>query len=1078
MGCLVPIRARLRYNDSVPPHQGGPGDFRLGEWLVRPSHGRLTGPAGEVQLEPRAMEVLVYLAENFEQVVSRQQIIDAVWRQEFVSDATLSGAVAKLRRAFGDDARNPRLIETLSKRGYRLLVRPVGELEMAYRPGGDARGRGHAGAVADAGSRPAAAVALAEPAASVTPFPEVRADPDRPVFVARQAELARLDGWLQRALDGSGRVAFVTGEAGTGKTALLQELVRRAADSHQDLVAAVGVCSAQTGIGDAYAPWRQLLALLTGDVESGAASGSMLAGLGRRLWRTAPIAAEAITASGRDLIGTLVPGAALLTRSEAAVPPDASWLGPLRELVQRKASLPPDAALQQAAVFMQVARVLGAVARRRPLLLVMEDLHWADAGSIALLFHLGREIAAHRVLVLGSYRPTDVALGRSGERHPLEPVVAELRGRHGRMTVELGRVADRGFVDALIDSEPNRLGENFREHLFRQTAGHALFTVESLRAMQDREMLARDSRGRWVQAEGLDWTALPERVEGVIAARIERLSDELRELLTIASVEGEDFSAEVVARVRDEDARDTIRRLSRELETRHRLVRAQGIRSLSAGRLSLFGFSHVLFQRYLYNTLNEVERTQIHHDIGGALEILYGDDTEEIAPQLAHHFEQAGVIDRAIHFLHQAGVRANRMTAHHEAIRHLERALELLGTLPPSPERDARELELRLALQIPLVALSSWANARAGDEALRSHQLAEKIGDPVQLARVLIQVGAFEGSTVSIPRAIATGERILALAEAHDDDAVRVLANLLLGWVTSMGGNLERGHGHLEEVQRRYDPARHHALALHGGIDPGVAGGSHPMWLLPIMGHLDTAVRQKADALELAERLGHPHSLAFARSMAVYPHLSRQEFDQAWEEVRAFGAIIESHGFAHYQPTCRYFSGVLHLATGQPVRAVELIAGAVERHDQMKNKTAMATWLGFLARAHHAVGDCRKALAVLDRAAELVTSFGEEYARPEILLCRAAVLLETDGAPAAELCLLEALEVARAQQARLHELHAATELARLWHSQGRSREARELLAPVYGWFTEGLDTAPLEEARTLLDDLGGADQNE
>jgi tetratricopeptide (TPR) repeat protein len=1021
------------------------------------------------------MEVLLYLAEHAEQVVSRRQILDAVWRQEFVSDATLSGTIAKLRRALADDARRPCYIETLSKRGYRLLVRPAEDLEQSHSSGSAVRNRGSGDATPAGGAGPAAAVAVTQPSASVTSFPELRAGTERPVFVKREAELTRLDRLLEKALAGEGRIAFVTGEAGTGKTALIQEFVRRAGDADDDLVVAAGISSAQTGTGDAYAPWRQLLALLTGDVESGLASGTMLAGLGRRVWRTAPITAEAVTVFGRDLVGTLIPGAAMLTRVQAAAPVGVNWLPQLRELVQLKASLPPDAALQQGAVFMQVARVLAAVARRRPLLLVLEDLHWADAGSIAMLFHLSREITSHRILALGSYRTTDVALGRGGERHPLEPMVAELRGRQSQLMIELGEVGDRAFVDALVDCEPNRLGEEFRRRLFQQTAGHALFTVETLRSLQERDMIARDPEGRWVESEYLDWTALPERVEGVIGARIERLSEPLRELLAVAGVEGETFTAEVVALVRNESTRATIRRLSRELETRHRLVRARGVRARNDDRLSMFGFSHVLYQRYLYAGLNEVERAQLHMDVGSALEELWGDDTEEVAPQLARHFEVARDINRAVHYLHQAGVRANNMTAHGEAIGHLKRALGLLSELTASPQRDARELELRLALQIPLVALSGWAHDRSGQEAIKSRQLAERIGDPGQLARVLLQVGAYEGSTIDLSRAIATGERILELAEAQDDDAARVLANLLLGWVTSMSGNLERGRGHLEEIQKRYDPVRHHALALHGGIDPGVGGLSHPMWVLSIMGHLDEAVRCKDDALELARRLGHPHSLAFARSMTAYPHLGRREFDQAREEVEAFGVIIEDHGFEHYRPTFQYLSGILHLGAGQQKEAVELITGAVEGHERMGVKTAMAAWLGSLARVHYAAGEHRQALEALDRADQLVTSFGEEFARPEILQNRAEIAIAMGDGAAAEGCYTEAIETARSQRAKLHELNSAVGLARLWRERGRCRQAHDLLAPIFGWFTEGLDTGPLVEARTLLGELA---QNE
>lgn len=1045
---------------------------------MRPSLGRLIGPEGEVQLEPRAMEVLVYLAENFEQVVSRQRIIEAVWRQEFVSDATLSGAIAKVRRAFGDDARSPRYVETLSKRGYRLLVRPVNELELVPRPDGDARGLGRAGAAAEGESRPAAAVALAEPAATVTPFPEVRADPGRPVFVAREAELARLDSMLEQAIAGTGRVAFVTGEAGTGKTALLQELVRRAGDAHPELVAAVGVCSAQTGIGDAYSPWRQLLALLTGDVESGVASGSMMAGLGRRLWRTAPIAAEAVLTSGRDLVGTLLPGAALLTRAEAAAPAGASWLAPLRELVRRKVSLPPDAALQQAAVFMQVARVLGAVARRRPLLLVLEDLHWADAGSIALLFSLSREVTAHPVLVLGSFRPTDVALGRSGERHPLEPLVAELRGRHSQLTVELGQQGDRGFVDALIDSEPNRLGENFREGLFRQTAGHALFTVELLRTLQDRGMLVRDSEGRWIEGEGLDWTALPERVEGVIGARIERLPGELRELLTIASVEGEDFSAEVVARVLDADTRNTIRRLSRELEARHRLVSARGVRTLSNGRLSLFGFSHVLFQRYLYGTLNEVERIRLHEDVATALEALYGDDTEDIAVRLARHFEEAGNIDRAVHYLHFAGTRATRMTANQEAIRHLSEALELLSTQPASDDRDRTELALQTAMQGPWSAVQGWAGPEIVRAVERAQVLAERVGDDTQKAWVLYLTGSLYTTSGRIPEIDGVAERLEELARSMGDDAFGLMARALMAFCATYTGRSNEGRAGWQAVIDHYDPKVHHWIAYAGGGDPAVLGFGHVAWLLARMGFLDESLEWIERGLELAQQVGHHSSTCHPLAMGFTCHAYRHEFEQAAQFADRTLALAAEHGFPHWTMYGRTWQGMLLMAQGEHEAGVKLITDQMDGFRRIGLEFGRVGHLCSLSSGHLGCDRPGVALATLDEALEVVGSQTPHFLEAEVHRHRGKALVANGSLPEAEAAFIAAIGIAREQDATYFELLSATGLARLWRGQGRSRKARKLLAPVYNWFTEGLDTAPLIEARALLDELGGPGQNE
>ncbi len=1145
----------LRYNDFVHPTEREDRDFRLEDWLVQPSLGRVSNPAGEVQLEPRAMELLVFLAEHAGSVVSRRQILDAVWQTEFVSDATVSGTVKKLRRALGDDARNPRYIETLSKRGYRLLPRPLDMLEVVAGPGGafrigdwlvepsrnrmskgnftvelehgtmdvllclaeragepvpsrelidlvnrddalpdtpidrriaelqqalgdSATGTDYIENVPDLGYRLAAAVGAAQPSATVTPFPGLRAEPERPVFVARETELASLNDFVQQTLAGEGQAAFVIGEAGTGKTALIQEFVDRALDAHGELVAAVGVCSAQTGIGDAYGPWRQLLALLTGDFESAAAPGFATAATVRRLRTTALLTAEAVAEVGRDLVGTLIPGAALLARTEAAVATRASWVGSLRELVRRKASLPPDAALQQAAVFMQVARVLAAVARRRPLLLVLEDLHWADAGSIALLFSVSRELAGHRILVLGSYRPTDVALGRGSERHPLEPVVAELRGRHSQLAVELDRVGNRAFVDALVDSEPNRLGEGFRENLFRQTAGHALFTVEVLRTLQDRGTLARDPEGRWFEAVGVDWTALPARVEGVLGGRVDRLSSELRELASVASVEGEEFSAEVVARVLGADIRETTRLLSRELATRHRLVRARGVRTAGAGRRSVFGFSHVLFQRYLYTLLDEVERVRLHEDVAAALEALHADDTEEVAVRLARHFEEAGLIERALHFLLQAGTRATRMTATQEALGHLTKALELLATLPGSDERDRTELALQLAIQVPLMATIGWGGAEVARSLERAQELADRVGDDTKKAWVLYLSGSLFSSSGKTPEIEGVAHRLGELASTMDDEVLQLLAHLLGGYSRSYTGRLEDGRADFEQALGLFDRGRHHWIAHAISLDPEVAAAGHLSWALARMGRLDQGLDMAESGLDISEQLGHPPSSCLALCMAFYCHFHRQELEPATRCAEGALTIATEHGYLPWAMWARTWLGMACVARAEFADGIARIEGELPGLRHIGLEFGRIIHLCSLAEGRLGCGRAEEALATLDEAAQEIEDHGERFWEPEVHRLRGQALRAAGDPSGAETSYLKAVEIARDQGARTFELQAATSLARLLRDQDRTDEARNALAPVVGWFTEGLDTPLLIEARELLDELGLAAQNE
>jgi predicted Ser/Thr protein kinase len=513
------------------------------------------------------------------------------------------------------------------------------------------------------------------PEAATPPHPVVPPAPEgkRPLFVAREKELAKLDTFLEQAMAGNGQVAFVVGDVGTGKTALISAFARSAEATHPELVVASGKCDAHTGTGDPYMPFREILALLTGDVGVLQAAGALTKERATRLRDVVPCTARSVLDSGSDLIGTLVSGAGLLARTAATTPAEAGWIEDLRALVERKGTVPADSTLQQSSLLEQTTRVLQAVARERPLLLIVDDLQWADLGSINLMFHLGRRIAGSRILFIGAYRPTEVALGREGQRHPLEPLVNEFRRDFGDLLIELGRAEDRRFLDALLDGQPNRFGEAFRDTLFRHTGGHPLFTIELLRSMQERGLLAQNEQSEWVEVSDIDWETVPARVDAVVEERVGRLPSQLRDILRLASVEGENFTAEVVARVQSLDPRELVHLLSNELEKRHHLVRAKGILRANGTRLSQYAFQHILFQRHLYSQLDDVERPYLHDAVGTALEQLYGDRTDDIAVQLARHFQEAGVVEKAVDYLHRAGQRAVHVSANEEAIAHFSK---------------------------------------------------------------------------------------------------------------------------------------------------------------------------------------------------------------------------------------------------------------------------------------------------------------------------------------------------------------------------------------------------------------------
>jgi ABC-type oligopeptide transport system substrate-binding subunit/DNA-binding SARP family transcriptional activator len=505
----------------------------------------------------------------------------------------------------------------------------------------------------------------------------------RPVFVARQRELAQLDAHLAAALDGQGRVVFVTGEAGCGKTALIAEFTRRAQEAHAEVVVAGGNCNAYSGVGDPYLPFREVMGMLTGDVESRWAAGLISREHANRLWQMLPEVVQALVDRAPDLIDVFIAGRELVSRATMAAPGGADWLEELKELTTRRQARAAD--LKQSHLMGQYANVLQSLAAGRLLLITLDDLQWADLASIGLLFHLARNLAhaGSRVLLVGAYRLEEVARGRDGERHPLQKVLSECKIAFGDIFIDLsaaGESEGREFVDALLDTEPNRLGEGFRQALFRQTRGHPLFTIELLRGMQERGSLVWDEERGWLERSTLDWRTLPARVEGVIEGRIGRLEPALREILSVASVEGERFTAEVVARIRRLGEQQVLRSLS-QLERRHRLVREREGALVGHQRLSRHQFSHILFQRYLYGALSAAQRRLLHGEIAKILEDLYKGRTGEIAVRLAGHYAAAEEREKAVEYLLEAGDQARGLYAYQEAINYYQRALVFLKEL-------------------------------------------------------------------------------------------------------------------------------------------------------------------------------------------------------------------------------------------------------------------------------------------------------------------------------------------------------------------------------------------------------------
>ena len=732
------------------------------------------------------------------------------------------------------------------------------------------------------------------------------------VFVSRAIELERLAGLLGQAVEGQGQVCFVVGEAGSGKTSLTAEFVRRAQEGNAELLVVIGDCNAQTGISDPYLPFREVLGMLAGDIDDKVAQGMTTEENASRLRKFLRVSKRIIIDVGPDLIDIFVPGVGLATRAGALVAGERASrkrrgsVSLAGGATQSMADASPGS--DQSRIFEQVTTVLVALAKQRPLVLILDDLQWIDESSASLLFHLTRRIESSRILIIGSYRPEDVSLARGELPHPLEQVVSELKRNYGDLLITLGDEAEadrRQFIDALLDVESNKLGEDFRAALLRRTCGHPLFTTELLRDMQERGDLLQDDDGDWVEGPTLDWSVLPAKTEGVIEARINRLRTELRDILTIASVEGVTFTAQVIGRLQEITERQLLKALSQELDRQHRLVCEESNERVGTVRVSQFRFRHQLFQKYFYDHLGVSERELLHEDIASILEALYADHTDKIAVQLARHYEQARLDDKAAAYFLLAGQRAFSVHANREAISLAQRGIVALDRLGDVTAHGALVLELNLLLGDAQHHVGSFAESM--DTFLQTAELAARLQMPEALA--LAALGYDEPSwrcNLLKPTAVKLLNQALVLLDDGDSVLrVRLIAHLARAKLGS-----ETPEKLLQLLDEAIDMARRigDPRALIGSLRTRLSLDRDP-------GRIHERIELIDQILGLARQIDDPHLVVELLAFRIYDILALGDAESWDRDLATFQEATEelSEPFHIYSyRTMRTAGAILH----------------------------------------------------------------------------------------------------------------------------------------------------------------------
>ena len=950
-----------------------------------------------LQLMPRAFAVLRHLVEHAGRLITKEELLTRVWRDAIVSDAALTTCIRDLRKALGDSADTPRYIETVHRRGFRFIGPVAGPTTPRFDR-----------AATDVGVERGSSAATA-------------------TLVGRDAELARLDELLGRAMDRQRQLVFVTGEPGIGKTALVEAFLARIGLT-ETLRIGRGQCVEQYGAGEAYLPVLEALGRLGRD----------------------PRGDELVQVLKQHAPTWLAQLPALLTDEDL-------------EAVQRRAQ-----GATRERMLRELVEGLDILTVDSPLVLVLEDLHWSDSATIDLLAMLARRREASRLLVIGTYRSADVAV----TEHPLKATKHELE-LHGQCEeiplefLSVSAVAEylsRRFAHQKWPSE-------LASALHRRTDGNPLFLVNTIDDLIVRGQL-HEVDGQWLLTAPVKDLArdAPETLWQMVEKQIERLSPDEQAMLAVASVAGAEFSAAVATpdRIGVREGERRCAALARRGEFLRTTGEAEWPDGTVAGR---YAFIHSLYQHVLYARIPVGHRAELHLQTGGRLEQGYGQRAGEIAGELAMHFAEGRDFARAARYHHQAGEMALRQHGYREAADHMTRALDLLKALPDSQERAQQELTLYVMLGSALTALKGHAGREVEQAYARARELCEQVDDTPRLFPVLLALGWFYLVRGSQDAARDVGRRLLAMAETTRDPAIFLGAHHALGFASFYSGEFETALAHLKRGIELYDPKAHsptRSSAFRLNLDSGMSCTLHTAWALWVLGYPAQAAALMQEALELAHSIDHPFSLAHGHRFAAAIHQSRRERDASHEQAERSVTLSTEHGFGAVLMAANFHRGWGFAEQGREEDGLALMQAWVATCRQIRSECLLPGYLAWLAEVYGDLGRLQEGLDLIDEALATGTQSGNHYWTAELYRLRGA-LTRTDTE--AESSFVEALAIARRQRAKSFELRAAMSLSRLWARQGKTREAHALLAEAYGWFTEGFDTADLKDARALLEEL-------
>ena len=699
---------------------------------------------------------------------------------------------------------------------------------------------------------------------------------------------------------------------------------------------------------------------------------------------------------------------------------------------------------------------IAALARQNPVLVIFEDAHWADPTSLELFGRIIDKIPSLRAFLIVTYRP---------EFDP--PWI----GRPHVTALTLNRLGDREIA-AIIDSVTGNklLSPSVRQDIIERTDGVPLFVEEMTKAVleAENESDARKTAAA-VPSSGLN---VPASLHASLMARLDRLGP-AKEMAQIGAAIGREFSHTLLTAVARKPEPEVASALNRIIAAG--LLFRQGVPPQAS-----YLFKHALVQDAAYGTLLREPRRSLHARIAETLESQFVEIAENRPELLARHCNEAGLTEKAAALWGKAGQRSLDRSALAEAAEQLTRALDQIAALPPTPALRRKQIELQVALITPLIHVKGYAapETKAAEErALLLIEQAEALGappeDPLLLFSVLYSVWAANFVAFNGDAMRNLSAQFLTLATKQKATGPLVIGHRLLATSLLHTGDIADGRAHYDQAIALYEPEDHRPLAVRFSQDVGVTILSFRSLALWVLGYPEAALTDTDHAVEHSREIGQAATLMYALNVTSLILILCGNHATANTQCEELVALADEKGSAFWKAHGMLRQGHLVALTGKASDAVRVITSGITAYRSTGSTMWLPLYMSQLASAYAELGQFDDAWRCVGEAMTVADTSKERWCNAEINRVAGEIALKSPEAatPKAEEYFEHALAVARQQQAKSWELRAAMSLARLWRDQGKPQQARELLAPVYGWFTEGFDTRDLKEAKALLEEL-------